>query len=301
MTRRPPQTLGDLGEDRLVSLLTRSLAQPKDVRVPIGDDCAAVAPPKAGLWELLKTDAVVEGIHFAAGENPKRVGWKALCRAVSDIAAMGGWPEHALVTVAAPPNTTVAWMRGFYAGLSKAARRFKVAIVGGETARSPGPIFANIALTGRVEPRCCVTRSGGRPGDVLYVTGLLGGSLAGKHLDFIPRLTEARWLVQHFRIHAMMDLSDGLGSDLPRLAQSSGCGFDIDLARLPRTRGTNVTQALSDGEDFELLLAISPRNCTRLEAAWRAQHPRLRLTRIGRLTESTTAPLPHGFDHFKQP
>ena len=205
--------------------------------VGAGDDCAVIGRPRDARWQLLKTDAVVEGVHFLAAEDPQRVGWKALCRAISDIAAMGGVPAHALITLAAPPTTRVARVKALYAGLRKAARKYGVAIVGGETSRSPGPLFLNVALTGWVERQHCVLRSGGRPGDLLYVTGRLGGSLAGKHLDFQPRLEEARWLVSHFKPRAMMDLSDGLAADLPRLAAASHCGYVVDEERLPLNRG----------------------------------------------------------------
>ena len=236
------------------------------------------------VWQLLKTDCVVEGVHFEKKEKPARVGWKALCRAVSDIAAMGGMPRHALITIAVSREVEMAWLREIYAGLRKAARRFGVSIVGGETSRSPGPAFINVALTGEVERARCVTRGGGRAGDFLYVTGRLGGSLAGKHLDFIPRLTEARWLTEKFRIRAMMDISDGLATDLPRLAKASGCGFGISEEKIPRNRGCTVAQALGDGEDFELLLAVRPTDAARLEEMWRAKFPKLPLTQIGALT-----------------
>jgi thiamine-monophosphate kinase len=215
---------------------------------------------------------------------------------------MGGVPGHALITLAASPDTDFSRLRGIYAGLRKAARRFDISIVGGETVRSPGPLFLNIALTGRVERPRCVLRSGGRPGDALYVTGRLGGSLAGHHLDFIPRLVEARWLTAHFKLHAMMDLSDGLASDLPRLATASRCAFTLDETRIPKTKGSTLHQALTDGEDFELLFALPAKQTAALESAWKKQFPRLPLTRIGRLRASQPSTLnsqpPHGFDHF---
>src|SRR6202040_170649 len=123
------------------------------------------------------------------------------------------------------------------AGLEAAAKEYDVNLVGGETAKSPGPVFLSVALTGTVDQGKYVQRSGGRKGDWLYVTGKLGGSIAGKHLRFRPRVNEARWLVSRFPVHAMMDLSDGLASDLPRLATSSRLGFEIDLAKLPLNRG----------------------------------------------------------------
>ena len=295
-------TLADLGEDRVVAELTRQLALGKDVRVGAGDDCAVIGAPQAARWQLLKTDVVVEGVHFLPGDDARRVGWKALCRALSDIAAMGGVPEHALITLAAPPGTPMKRATDLYAGLRKAARKFGVSIVGGETSRSPGPLFLNIALTGSVERTRCTLRSGGKAGDVLYVTGRLGGSRTGKHLDFTPRLAEARWLVTHFRPSAMMDLSDGLAADLPRLATASRGGYRIEPEFLLRTAGCTIEQALSDGEDFELLFALAPRDAVKLERAWKKNFPHLPLTRIGELTAHAALSTQHssndGYDHF---
>jgi thiamine-monophosphate kinase len=300
--------LSALGEDAVVAAITRGLPLGSDVRRGAGDDCAVIGGLRDRWWRLLKTDCVIEGVHFLPGEKPARVGWKALCRAISDIGAMGGLPRHAMITIALRPQVEMQWLRGLYAGLRRAARRFGVSIVGGETSRSPGPAFISVAITGEVERARCVTRAGGKPGDLLYVTGRLGGSLAGKHLDFIPRVREARWLVERFRIHAMMDLSDGLAADLPRLARASRCGFEIHEECIPRHRACTVAQALGDGEDFELLLAISPRDTSRLDAAWRKAFPRLPLTRIGALTRDADTPVRNartkasashrGHDHF---
>lgn len=307
--RASSTTLTDLGEDRLVTRLTRQLPSNAQLLVGPGDDCAVVRRPGERWLTLLKTDAVIEGLHFTADTDPRRVGWKALARAVSDIAAMGGEPEHALISLAADPGLDVARIDALYAGLNRCARRFGIAIAGGETSRMPGknpPLVLTISLTGRVLPRECILRSGGKPGHLLYVTGRLGGSITGKHLDFIPRLAEARWLVAHHRPSAMMDLSDGLGSDLPRLAKASGCGFALE--EVPRTRGATIHQALADGEDFELLFAVPPRRAVRLEQEWTAgPFAKIPLTRIGRLTppgQFTTLPGAesiHGFDHFASP
>jgi thiamine-monophosphate kinase len=292
-----------LGEDQLVAELTRGLARGSKVRVGIGDDCAVIGRPRDEVWTLLKADAVVEGVHFREGENWERAGWKAICRAISDIAAMGGIPEYALVTLALPVETTVARAKAFYRGLKRAGKRFGVEIVGGETSRSPGPLFCSIALAGRVERTRCVLRSGGQAGDAIYVTGRLGGSLrTGKHFDFVPRLEEARWLGGAFRLHAMMDLSDGLAADLPRLAAASGCGFEIWENQIPKTRGCSIREALGDGEDFELLFCLAPTDGPKLEAAWKRQFPRIPLTRIGVLRPRTrrkqVMKSAHGFDHF---
>jgi thiamine-monophosphate kinase len=293
-------TLADLGEDRVVALLTANLKLDANVLVGSGDDCAVIGRQRDARWQLLKTDLVIESVHFRDVDDPQRVGWKALCRAVSDIAAMGGEPDHALITFAAPAKTPLARVKSLYAGLRKAARKYRVSIVGGETSSSPGPLFLSIALTGWVERQYCVLRSGGRPGDLLYVTGRLGGSIAGKHLDFQPRVEEARWLVSHFKPRAMMDLSDGLAADLPRLATASRCGFAVEENRLPLNRGCTIAQALNDGEDFELLFAIAPRFAADLESAWKHRFPSLALTRIGQLHPSSFIlhPSHRGFDHF---
>src|SRR5262249_28874761 len=155
-------------------------------------------------------------------------------------------------------TTTTARARGIYRGLGKCAAEFGVLIVGGETARIDGPIAISVSLTGEVASKRCCFRTGGRAGDALFVTGQLGGSLAsGHHLKFCPRLAEARWLAKNFKIHAMMDLSDGLGADLPRLALNSGVGYKIDPELLPRTSGITPKQAMRDGEDYELLFAVA--------------------------------------------
>lgn len=273
------------------------------MRVAVGDDCAVIGGPKDAHWQLLKTDAVVEGVHFVAGEAMERVGWKAVCRTFSDIAAMGGQPEHVLVTLALPPRMEVTRIKAFYRGIRKACRRFGAAVVGGETSRSPGVFFCSIAATGSVARTRCTLRSGGKPGDALYVTGRLGGSLAsGKHLDFLPRLAEAHWLTSNFPLHAMMDLSDGLGADLPRLAAASGCAFQLETECVPRTPGCSLQAALGDGEDFELLFALHPHHGRSLEVAWRGKFPRLPLTRIGSLVprtrRATRIQVTHGYDHF---
>ncbi len=159
-----------------------------------------------------------------------------------------------------------------------------------------------MSVIGQVEPQRLVTRSGGHPGDLLFVTGRLGVPLARHHLDFVPRVPEGRWLSAQGSVRAMMDLSDGLAADLPRLASASNCGFEIDPARLPRRRGCDAKQALGDGEDYELLLAVPPRLSQNSRPVGSAVFPRCALTEIGRLTKpgAGTQSLPPGFDHFFQ-
>ena len=199
------------------------------------------------------------------------------------------------------PDIALTRAQGIYAGIALAAREFGVDVVGGETSRSPGPCFISVCLTGTV-PKTgrAAVRSGGREGDILLVTGQLGGSFAsGRHLTFRPRLAEGRWLVKHFPVHAMMDLSDGLGADLPRMARASSVGFAIDEAALPCSPGCAASQALNDGEDYELLFALAPRAVTDLARRWYRRFPLVPLTAIGRLTaDDGTAGTRGGFDHF---
>ena len=172
------------------------------------------------------------------------------------------------MTFAVNAQRPLEWATGVYAGIGEAAAEYGVTVVGGETAASPGPCFLSVCLTGSVRPDRCITRSGGKPRDALYVTGTLGGSFAsGKHLRFQPRLKEARWLARHFPVHAMMDLSDGLASDLPRLARASGTGYALDRSALPLAPQCSSARAVADGEDYELLFAVPPQAIRRLEKA----------------------------------
>src|SRR5205823_10158749 len=163
-----------------------------------------------------------------------------------------------LITLIVPQKTDATWVKQFYRGLRRAGSRFDVCIVGGETSNAPGPIAISVSVAGFVESNRALSRRGGKPGDDLFVTGRLGSSLKQKHFKFIPRIAESRWLTKNFSIHAMMDLSDGLGSDLPRLARASKIGFDIEFERLPLARGAIINDAISVGEDYDLLFAVSP-------------------------------------------
>lgn len=285
----------------LAEVLPRSPSSSRtDVVFGPGDDCAVVRMKGMRQFLLLKTDCIVENVHFLRSQDPARVGWKAICRPLSDIAAMGGAPLHALITIFSPPHVDAGYWKKFYKGLVRAARRFGVCIVGGEISRQPAGIAASVALTGQVACDHLVTRSGGKPKDILFVTGHLGGTLAKQHLDFTPRLAEGQWLARNYKPHAMMDLSDGLGADLPRLARASGCGFKVNFDALPRRRGCDIDAALSDGEDYELLFAISPRLAAALQARWKAAFPKTRLTAIGSLDTLGVFPAnwPGGWDHF---
>ena len=304
----------------LIARLTRSLPTNDSVLVGPGDDCAVLDLAQKDRVLLFKTDAVVEGIHFAADTPPEKIGHKALARCLSDIAAMAGTPTCALVTLALPRDFRVEVLDGIYRGMSELARRHDVAISGGETTTNPERMLLSIALLGWA-PRGKVTlRSGAKVGDAIFVTGKLGGSLAGHHLDFEPRLAEARWLAAHFPIHAMMDLSDGLAGDLRHILHASGVGAlllgkSIPISRAARERArqrsttidepaptapptrpangaptpgtpkTALLAALTDGEDFELLFTTASRNAVALLDGWKKEFPTVPLTCVGRITE----------------
>ena len=295
-------TVSEIGEDGLVRRIARTLASSDDVIAGAGDDCAVLRSNKHGEVTLFKTDCVVQDVHFVKATPPSLVGRKALARVVSDIAAMGGEPQHAVVTLVLPPDTEVGYVDELYAGMNKVADEHGVSIVGGETSRGP-VVVISISMTGKARERHWISRSGAQVGDVIFVTGRLGGSIRGRHLTFEPRLKEARWLVHHFRIHAMMDLSDGLAKDLPRMASASSVSFALDAKALPLSEDCTPEQACGDGEDFELLFTVSARTASRLERLWCQKFPDLPLTRVGRILSSGEAsrglPGKSGWDHFQ--
>jgi len=286
-------SLARLGEAGLLELLTGRWARKSGaVQVGIGDDCAVLRV--GGRNVLFKTDIVVEGVHFGAKTPSRLVGRKALARAVSDIAAMGGTPLAAVVTLGLPANESPARLAGIYRGMEAAARKFKLALVGGETTRA-AQLFLNVALLGECEKP--VLRSTARAGDLLYVTGQLGGTQAKHHLNFTPRLAEGRWLAKHGVATSMMDLSDGLGADLPRLGLASKLGYAVDREALPRRRGASVESAIGDGEDYELLFTVAPDHAVWLKKKWPFATP---LHCIGLMRNGPSTALSHGFDHFEQ-
>ena len=295
------KTLRDIGEDALIERLVRLVPRSENLAAGPGDDCAVIDHGSPTL-QLLKTDALVENIHFLPSAPARSVGWKAAARVVSDFAAMGGKPEQFLITLALPPETAVAWVEDLYRGIGDCLQKFGGLLAGGETSSVPSGSSAviSVAATGSVPREQLVLRSTGKPGDALLVTGTLGGSLHGKHLDFTPRLRETTWLITHFKPTAMMDLSDGLAKDLTRLASASGCGFTLDEAALPLTPGCTPAQAMTDGEDFEILFTLEAKQVPALLAAW--PFPEIPLTCIGELVKSGEGiSLSGGWDHFSPP
>jgi thiamine-monophosphate kinase len=285
-----------MNEFELIARLTDSLETHSDTIAGAGDDCAVLDLGLPGRYVLFKTDAIVEGIHFTKGADPKQVGHKALARCLSDIAAMAGTPGHALITLALPRDFNVAFIEAIYEGIKVLAVRHGVSIVGGETTTNPERLLVSIATLGTVAKEKCLLRSGARAGDAIFVTGDLGGSLSGKHLDFEPRLAEARWLAEHFSIHAMMDISDGLAGDLRHILKASKVGAELMSDAIPISREAKLLAkadspakppllaALTDGEDFELLFALASSDAVPLLDAWKGQFPRLRLSCVGKAT-----------------
>ena len=288
-------------EFELIERLTRSLHGNSSVVTGPGDDCAVIDLDIKEHLVLFKTDAVVQGVHFLPTDSPQKVGHKALARCLSDVAAMGGAPTAALVTLALPDAFEPSYVEQLYEGVNALARQFDVAIAGGETVRNPERLLLSVSVLGLVPRGKVVHRSGALPGDAIFVTGELGGSAAGKHLDFQPRLAEAAWLTGHFSIHSMIDLSDGLAGDLPHILKASGVGAELLAAAFPVSREARrrakysssakppLVAALTDGEDFELLFTVSSGSAVPLLDAWKKAFPDLRLSCIGKIT--TTAGL----------
>ena len=321
-----------MNEFELIARLTKSLPTNPTVVTGAGDDCAVLDFGLPDQWLLFKTDAIVEGVHFTKDTPPEKIGHKALARCLSDIAAMAGTPAAALVTIALPPGFDVKFIEAIYAGLSALAQKHGVAIVGGETTTNPEGILISVALLGFAPRGKTVPRSGAKVGDAIFVTGELGGSLTGKHLEFEPRLAEARWLAEHFSVHAMIDLSDGLAGDLRHILKASRVGAELLKPAIPISRaakegarscagqGANhppidiggykpaLAAALSDGEDFELLFAVAGADAVKLLDAWKKQFPKLKLSCIGKITagegvtirdQTGVQPLTaHGYVHF---
>jgi thiamine-monophosphate kinase len=307
-------------EFELIDRLTRSLPSNECVITGPGDDCAVLDLGITDRLLLFKTDAVVEGIHFEPGTPPAKVGHKALGRCLSDIAAMAGTPSAALITLALPPGFDAKYLEELYGGISVLAKRYNVAIAGGETISNPGPLLISVSLLGWVTRGKALLRSGAVPGDAIFVTSELGGSLMGKHLEFEPRLAEASWLREHFPIHAMIDLSDGLAGDLRHVLKASAAGAELLATAVPISREARraakaaptakpaLVAALTDGEDFELLFTVPSRDAVSLLDSWKKQFPKLPLSCIGKITSGKEItirdqhglrPLTvHGYEHF---
>jgi thiamine-monophosphate kinase len=304
------------------------------VALGIGDD-AALFRAKPGHEIILSCDWFLEGTHFLRDKHPPdAVGWKCLARALSDVAAMGGTPRCFLLSLALPQTHVGRWLDLFLGGLRRASRKFQCALAGGDTTRRD-EILINITVVGEVRARRAVLRSGARADDILYVSGRLGEAELGlqilrrseraassknpltrKHLYPEPRLALGEWLLKKGLATAMMDLSDGLSSDLPRLCAASAVGARLETAKIPHVRTRDLALkyghdpmqlALRGGDDYELLFTVPPRKAKLLPKTFRG----VALTAIGRITRErallvleengdTRHVTPRGWDPFRK-
>lgn len=259
-----PVKLSQLGEFGLIDFLKKYKGSGAAVIKGIGDD-TAVVPLDAKRHLLLTTDMLMEGVHFTRNAPPRLIGRKALACSISDIAAMGGVPRYALISLGVPGSLPWAFVRDLYKGMDALAREFGVAIVGGDTIKSM-KVVINIALTGELGKDEAVYRSGARPSDQIFVTGPLGRSLPTDwHWKFIPRIKESQYLTRHVKPTSMIDISDGLAADLGHILEESKVGAVLEEEKIPRRAGASLRQALYDGEDFELLFTVSRRKAALLK------------------------------------
>lgn len=303
------ETIEQLGEFGLIDQIKKWVPLKDKSVIGIGDDTAVFRATK-GMNQLLTIDSLVENVDFTRSKaSPQQIGWKALAINLSDIAAMGGIPKVAVVSLTLPPKTQIDFVKGFYEGIWKLAQKFNVSIVGGDL--SKGKVFSStIALVGEANPKFIIYRNGAKVGDFVCVTGRLGGSILGKHLNFTPRIKEGQFLAKH-GVSAMIDISDGLQQDLKHIADESKVGGMLDERKIPiskdalkLTKGNRkkaLEHALRDGEDFELLFTLSEDRLYPLEKEWR-KHFKTELTQIGKIVarDNTTLEMRKrlGFQHF---
>jgi thiamine-monophosphate kinase len=290
--------------DRIQALAARSPVR-RGMVLGVGDDCA-IFRPRAGEDLVFTTDLLIEDIHFRRTYAPADVGHRALARGLSDIAAMGAAPRFCLLSLATTANTAPRWIDNFFRGLLRLADRTSTVLAGGDLARGHTAITADIVVCGAVARGSALRRDGAGAGDGIYVSGLLGGAALGlekgprkggrawrRHVVPEPRLALGRSL--RGRATACIDLSDGLTLDLHRLALASGLAAEFDAGALPVFPGASEAQALSGGEDYELLFTLppearSPRGTTRIGT--------MRRGIAGRITRNGRAITPAGYDHF---
>lgn len=260
------------GELALIQWIREQVTSHPNVLLGIGDDTAALRWPDANDECLITTDMLLEGSCFLLESGLQSIGRKAMAVNISDIAAMAGQPIAAVVSVGLPRQGGRQLAEDLFLGMKEMAERFQVALVGGDTNTWNGPMVINVALIGRSTGTGSVKRSGASSGDWLMTTGSFGGSILGRHLDFAPRIPEAQILHQAVTLRAMIDVSDGLALDTHRLCEESGCGAVLRAERIPIHEDAHqmtdaespLQHALSDGEDFELVFAVSPEDGQRL-------------------------------------
>ena len=282
----------------LIEWIRTKCPESKGNLLGIGDDTAVLQPPP-GSELLFATDMLMEGTHFTfPPATPERAGRKALAVNLSDIAAMAGQPHSALISLALPKSKGPEFAKAVMQGIIDLAKEFHVQLIGGDTNSWDGPLVINVAIIGTTSQSKSVKRSGAMPGDWIFVTGDLGGSLSEHHLTFTPRINEASILNQTVSLHSMIDISDGLGSDLNHILRESKVGAILDVTSIPISNRlsandsgqSRLQHALSDGEDFELLFTVSPEDGKQILN----QNPLpIKLTHIGEITSRQTAIIQH--------
>lgn len=301
-------------ETSLIAWIRRQRSlDPAAVPIPPGDDMAGLNLVGQGLV-MVTTDIRLDGVHFRTDVHPPRqIGYKAFACSLSDAAAMASQPRGVVAAVALPRSWSMEQAQQLTLGLLDAARRFDCPLVGGDVTSWDQPLAINVTLISTESGVEAVRRSGAQPGDVILVTGELGGSLAsGRHMSFTPRVAEARAIASAIALHAMIDLSDGLSTDLGHICDESGVGAIVEADRVPisaaaRASTDPLAAALNDGEDFELCFTCSSADADRLTG-----HPLVdvRVTRIGRITAERDRRLvfpdgrshvlsPKGYEHFQ--
>lgn len=291
-----------MDEEKLVAELKTLFPQRSEVAEGPGDDCAVIRLPGTERLLLAAVDQVVSGVHFLPDEPPERIAAKLVRRNVSDIAAMGGSPAYAMLTVSMAPLTP-EFLAAFHRGVQEACTEYGMCVVGGDVSSlpAPGAVFT-LSISGYAEPGTVKLRRTARAGDLLCGTGCYGRSFeSGHHLTFRPRLREGQFLGRTAAVHAMMDVSDGLLKDARRMASDSGLALEFECGNIPLREGATVEDALCDGEDYELICAVAPEAADSLCAAF--PH----LTRMGKFKEGepgTVSGIPvlkkKGFDHFHE-
>jgi len=259
-------------ENKIIEQLMLQCSNNASVKLGIGDDSAVLNPSDRD--QLVCADMLMEGVHFIIdAHNIESIGHKALAVNLSDIAAMGGEALSAYICLALPRSRAESrFIERLYSGFANLAQKFNVAIAGGDTNIWEGPLVISVTVVGVVHKKGAITRRGAQVGDVIMVSGELGGSINGHHLDFTPRLVEARILMDSFTLHSMIDVSDGLGKDLRDICRQSGVAACLEADRLPLRSSLHnmphaeaVHHALADGEDFELCFSLSEAEAERLE------------------------------------
>jgi thiamine-monophosphate kinase len=244
-----------IGEFGLIERIKKSIKTDSSVIVGSGDDCAVLEYNKTH-YQLFTCDMLVEGVDFTRETDPYLIGRKALAVSLSDIAACGGVAHHAVVSLGLPKNTSVEKIDKIIKGINDLAKIYKINIVGGDISRC-AQLVVDVSMLGVVEKKFLVRRSTAQRGDIIMVSGELGGSIKGKHLRFTPRLEEARFLVKNFKLNAMIDISDGLTQDLGHILEASNQGAVIFESLIPVSEfARGLEDALTSGEDFELLFTM---------------------------------------------